>query len=85
MADTTYYPFRLTETVLTDSDFGFGSGVFGGLDMRFRKCVSTVLLLYINGRKHKQLLLLVNETTAQCINADISISGSTMLFKPKSE
>ena len=30
MSDERYYPFRLTATVLTDSDFGFGSGVFGG-------------------------------------------------------
>ena len=46
MADTTYYPFRLTETVLTDSDFGFGSGVFGGWISDLENGVNGAVVVY---------------------------------------
>jgi hypothetical protein len=45
MADTTYYPFRLTETVLTDSDFGLGR-VFWWMDKRFENGVNGAVVVY---------------------------------------
>lgn len=82
MADTTYYPFRLTATVLTDSDFGFGSGVFGGWISDLEDGIKGAAVVYQWTQAHHTDTVKAGETTEQDANTNhfdsvVSVSDTT--------
>jgi hypothetical protein len=82
MADTHYYPFRLTDTVLTDSDFGFGSGVFGGWISDLENGVNGAVVVYKWTQAYHTDTVKAGETTAQNVNThllDLVVSVTTKI------